>query len=291
MPAAQYAPLPNPRSVPDIERELNDAFGFGHEEDVDESVPLTRHQDPVLSSDDSNLIPGAYDFEREYEYDYPPPGSPPRPTAFALPNDIGNSNGRLPSSPVRVPAPRLSLFRKAMGAILPTHYSRIDSGSTRAIHRGGGIENDGVFANVVAKPQRANMAQTEDGEVYMVPENTQTDIPPVRTPFALSFFSLIKLCLSVVRHCTVRFCTSLLGNDCACPFWAYFWFRHDHRRSPLRFDLGLRPQSGHILLFPICRLPHHIPLAHFPRRKVRLSCWPWTHVNPIRILLSNRICR
>ncbi|KAJ7123336.1 metal homeostatis protein bsd2 [Mycena filopes] len=164
--SARYAPLPS-RSAQDADSELDDAFG-----DDDEQTPL--HPQPL------NVFPhapGAYDFERDY--DQPPPGSPPRPSSLALePNDIGNSNGILPE-PVIPPAHRLSFFRRTVGAILPTHYARLP-GSDPAVGgaRGGGIENDGVFANIMAKPQRARTMRTEDGEIYMVPEDNQKEPPP-----------------------------------------------------------------------------------------------------------------
>ncbi|KAJ7170585.1 metal homeostatis protein bsd2 [Mycena crocata] len=163
---ARYAPLPS-RSAQDADSELDDAFGGD-----DEETPLNPNPVPVPAH-----VPGAYDFEREY--DCPPPGSPPRPSALALPNDIGNSNGRLPTDAVIPPAPRSSFFRRAVGAILPTHYTRLPGSDPAAAGvRGGGIENDGVFANVMAKPQRARTMRNEDGEIYMVPEDNQKEPPP-----------------------------------------------------------------------------------------------------------------
>ncbi|KAJ7202498.1 hypothetical protein B0H12DRAFT_515399, partial [Mycena haematopus] len=166
---ARYAPLSS--SAQDADSELEDAFG-GDDEDTPLSPP---HDLPAH-------VPGAYDFEREY--DYPPPGTPPRsafPSAFAFPNDIGNSNGRLPTEPVVPPVPRSSFFRRAVGAILPTHYTRLPGSDPSAVPvgvHGGGIENDGVFANVMAKPQRARTVRTDDGEVHMVPEDNQKEPPP-----------------------------------------------------------------------------------------------------------------
>jgi len=43
---------------------------------------------------------------------------------------------------------------------------------------GGGVENDGVFANVMAKPQPACVITTEDGDVRIAPEETQKEAPP-----------------------------------------------------------------------------------------------------------------
>ena len=194
---ARYAPLPNPRSVPDADRELNDAFGEDLD-DANETTPFTTAANVHTASSAGNVseersgptnppIPGAYDFEREYSYDLPPPGSPPRPTALALPNDIGNSNGLLPTSPIRIPLPRVSLFRRAVGAILPTHYTRVPSEPTQGRVVGSGLDNDGVFANVTAKPQRAREVRTEDGDIYVVPEEAQRDVPPVRAYFDILF--------------------------------------------------------------------------------------------------------
>lgn len=172
---------------------MEEAFESDNDDDADsvhESTPLTNtnsNGDDSTAADPlpgqhrrmtSSTIPGAYDFEREYEYDYPPPGSPPGPSASALPNDFGNTNGVLPSSPVQPPAPRRSFFRRIAGTLLPSHYVRVptEAGSSRTI--GGGTENDGVFANVMAKPQRPRVIRTENGETHMVPEEVQKEVPP-----------------------------------------------------------------------------------------------------------------
>jgi hypothetical protein len=185
MPAG-YTSLPNPRSNP--EREMADAFDL--DEDVDdhhsthEATPLTHDNRQTHSATghvfhrESTSIPGSYDFEREY--DFPPPGSPPRPSSRALPNDFGNSNGLLPMAPVQIPKPRVSFFRRAVGAILPTHYVRVPTNEVHSTRpTGGGIENDGVFANVTAKPQPSRVIHTEDGGIYVAPEHTQDQTPPV----------------------------------------------------------------------------------------------------------------
>jgi len=184
MPAG-YVSLPNPRSNP--EREMADAFDL--DEDVNdnhhEATPLTHNSDQPSATGhvfrrETASIPGAYDFEREY--DFPPPGSPPRPSSRALPNDFGNSNGLLPIAPVQIPKPRVSYFRRAVGAILPTHYTRVPTTEVHSTRlTGGGIENDGVFANVTAKPQPSRVIHTEDGGIYMAPENTEDQTPPSYT--------------------------------------------------------------------------------------------------------------
>ncbi|KAG0697390.1 hypothetical protein DFH29DRAFT_946695 [Suillus ampliporus] len=183
---AHYAPLPTQQSSQDADRELNDAFESDGDDDDDhfERAPLNRANtlscvtDPPKSTSDSTTIHGAYDFERNYDYDRPPPGSPPRPQATTLPNDIGNSNGELPTSPLGTTLPRPSFLRRAVGVILPTHYVRIPTTETPAGVRGGGSQNDGVFSNVVAKPASSAQIQAEDGSIYMVPEETQSAAPP-----------------------------------------------------------------------------------------------------------------
>ncbi|TFK72949.1 hypothetical protein BDN72DRAFT_835609, partial [Pluteus cervinus] len=187
--SARYTRLPDPESLQDSQRELEDAFGSDNEDDaqsVPESTPLARlspqpPQHHLIDSVETSAIPGAYDFEREY--DCPPPGSPPRPSARALPNDYGNSNGLLPVAPAGAPSssppqPRPSFFRRTVGALLPTHYVRVPVEAPPNGPLGGGIENDGVFANVMAKPQPAKVVRTDDGSVHVVPEDTQKESPP-----------------------------------------------------------------------------------------------------------------
>ncbi|KAH9945320.1 uncharacterized protein BXZ73DRAFT_38449 [Epithele typhae] len=197
MPPA-YAPVPNPRYAPeDAQRELDDAFDSDDEgQDSSERTPLTRslpprsdsHYHPALDSDElpevlstSQTAPGGYDFERDY--DYPPPGSPPGPSAFALPNDFGNSNGLVPSpSAIRAPPlqnqrPR-SFWRRTVGALLPQHYVRVPTDAPGHRVVGGGTENDGVFANVAAKPSRPVTITDVDGNVHIVPEEVQKETPP-----------------------------------------------------------------------------------------------------------------
>ena len=175
--AGRYTILHHPLA-PDAEHELDAAFESDEEDEESrqESAPLNpRHTtsesagDPLTdalqshSHDGSALgrtaIPGAYDFEADpFDYAVPPPGSPPGPTALAIPNQYGNSNGLIPSGPVipRQPGRRIGLFRRAVGALLPSHYQRVPSeeGPPGGPARGGGTNNDGVFANMTAKPAR-----------------------------------------------------------------------------------------------------------------------------------------
>jgi hypothetical protein len=195
----RYAPLPNnPASQKDINDELEAAFDDSDDEETtSESHPLnpvsTSHpHTPVAASH----VPGTYDFNADY--DYPPPGSPPRPSALALPNNHGNSNG-ITSFTVDSTAQtqRKGWFGRTAAAILPTHYvqrfglgQRVPSGAV-----GGGGNMDGVFANVTAKPTRPVRIQdggryliyyyrivsayrTLGDETYVVPEDSRAEAPP-----------------------------------------------------------------------------------------------------------------
>lgn len=117
-------------------------------------------------------------------------GSPPRPSSFALPNNvIGNSNGRIPESPdIQRPEQRPGWFRRFVGVAFPSSVSGNPSNSGRPI--GGGIENDGVFANINAKPGRGRIVQDGDSGIHVVPEEVQKESPPsVRASSRLSLSS------------------------------------------------------------------------------------------------------
>ena len=150
----RYAPLPNNPASEAVNDELEAAFDDSDDdEEISESQPLnpSRPQCVVAPAH----APGTYDFNADY--DYPPPGSPPRPSSVALPNDHGNSNG-ITSFTVdsTTQTRRTGWFGRTAAAILPTHYvqrfgldQRVPSGVV-----GGGSNMDGVFANVTAKPSR-----------------------------------------------------------------------------------------------------------------------------------------
>jgi len=187
---ARYTTLPTQQSQ-NADRELNEAFE-SDEDDNDNNSHLESAQhnradtvtlfsllDSSKCPGDTAIVPTVYDFERNYDYDRPPPGSPPHPLATTVPNDIGNSNGELPSSPLGTTIPRPSFLRRAVGAILPTHYVRVPTNETHTVVTGGGSQNDGVFSNVVAKPAPSAQIQAEDGSIYLVPEESQSIAPPV----------------------------------------------------------------------------------------------------------------
>ncbi|KIK67992.1 hypothetical protein GYMLUDRAFT_155118 [Collybiopsis luxurians FD-317 M1] len=178
----RYAPLPNdPRADQHAQHELEAAFDDSDDEEASESQPLTiRTTTPPPQQPNTTQVPGSYDFEN-VDYDYPPPGSPPAPSAFALPNNHGNSNGFVPTfdlEPSRNP-PRRTWVSKVLTSILPSRYSErlgyTQVPPTGAI--GGGIGNDGVFANVTAKPSRPVTIQEGD-ETYVIPEDARNDAPP-----------------------------------------------------------------------------------------------------------------
>ena len=175
--------------------EMDDAFESDDDDDVrqKETAPLTQQksEEGPLDSSQSNsdiasLAPG-YDFENVY--DHPPPGSPPpMPISISQPA-VGNSNGivpplsAIPTSSASPSAGRPSFFRRAVGVLLPTHYTRVpasDSSEAAARARGSGLENDGVFSNVAAKPMLPRAVLGENGEsIHVMPEESQKDAPPV----------------------------------------------------------------------------------------------------------------
>jgi len=159
--AHRYAPLPNPgydASPSQHEREVEMEAAFDGSDDEDdiatESQPLNPHPSSPVTAESEHLHQiGTYSFEN-VDYDYPPPGSPPLPSATALPNDIGNSNGLIPTftTPTNR-GPHRMWFQRAAATILPSSVSsRLGISQRPRGPIGGGINNDGVFSNVNAKP-------------------------------------------------------------------------------------------------------------------------------------------
>ncbi|KAG5221558.1 Metal homeostatis protein [Salix suchowensis] len=118
-----------------------------------------------------------YDFEN-VEYDYPPPGSPPLPSAYARPNEIGNSNGQIPDFELDASRrPRGGWLKRTIAAALPASVSqrvglapRLPAGVV-----GGGLNNDGVFANVTAKPAAP---RAEVSDELTSAEDSRSEAPP-----------------------------------------------------------------------------------------------------------------
>lgn len=224
MSSSRYAPLPNPQTDPLLNDEMEAAFEDDDDDDEHaESHPLNPA--PFASSVPHTPTHGVYDFENFDYASLPPPGSPPRPSSLALPNDIGNSNGSIPSpTDVRhVDEPRSGWFRRTARSVLPSslhHRLHLDYEPTPGVV-GGGTHNDGVFANVTAKPSRP--VQLREG-------------PPCFLSFSFHFFFLLALtsnfihrrrCLScprrvpegyptLIRLSPGRRCATLLGNHRPC---------------------------------------------------------------------------
>lgn len=180
-------PLSREASSDAASEEMERAFTPDDDDDQEKTPLAPPYGSPTAQR--TTTLPGqdglAYDFERDY--DIPPPGSPPAIYSSSQPA-AGNSNGVVPSpsSAVRLepegPSPRPSFFRRTIGALLPQYYSRLPTSDaeSRRVH-GSGIENDGVFANVIAKQVRptATTATDGNGETYVMPEDSQMDAPPV----------------------------------------------------------------------------------------------------------------
>lgn len=121
-----------------------------------------------------------YDFENvDYDTDWtlqPPPGAPPSPTDAlrTFRESQGNSNGMVPdfSDAARQYAQRFGQQRREgagwLRSMVPEGIAtriglRTESVPVPVI--GGGTNNDGVFANVTAKPSRA--IQIQDGALCL----------------------------------------------------------------------------------------------------------------------------
>ncbi|KAF8639718.1 hypothetical protein AX17_000980 [Amanita inopinata Kibby_2008] len=185
----RYAPLPNPQSDPhshDIDGEMQAAFDYSEDEEEDQANSESRPLNPTSTSPSYSRLPqtttqppGTYDFEN-VDYDYPPPGSPPRPSTVALPNEHGNTNGLIPTfDGTNRPFPRQRWIQRTAFRLLPqTLVERLRLRPSRPSGPiGGGTHNDGVFANVTAKPSALVHIQEGD-DIYVVPEDTRSEAPP-----------------------------------------------------------------------------------------------------------------
>ncbi|KAJ2930229.1 hypothetical protein H1R20_g6896, partial [Candolleomyces eurysporus] len=188
---SRYARLPNPSDRhphPDLDDEVEAAFDYREDDDDDrdasESQPLNPNASqtaprPQAPPPPPANAPGTYNFEI-VDYDYPPPGSPPPLSSHALPNEFGNSNGLVPEfDRDAVPQFRQPWWKRAASTVLPqsvAHRFGVSTDRPTGLV-GGGTGNDGVFANVTAKPTAPVRIQDGD-ETYIVPEDTQQEAPP-----------------------------------------------------------------------------------------------------------------
>jgi hypothetical protein len=155
----------------DREVEMQAAFDYSDDDDdertTSEAHPLNPVSTPLptpapVSVQTPTHVPGTYNFDA-VDYDCPPPGSPPPPSSFALPNNHGNSNGLVPEfdSPSSRRGPSRMWLQRAAATLLPSSFlSSVGLGPSRPSGPiGGGTNNDGVFANVTAKPSVQNRVQ------------------------------------------------------------------------------------------------------------------------------------
>ncbi|PPQ83280.1 hypothetical protein CVT25_004019 [Psilocybe cyanescens] len=188
--AHRYASVPNPGPDHEVtqrsrEDEMQAAFDYSDDEDDEHNASEAQPLNPTPTSPTRIHAPPAqtpsatYNFE-SVDYDYPPPGSPPPPSAVALPNNFGNSNGLIPTFdfPQNRGSSRM-WFQRAATSVLPTSVlTKIGILPRRpAGPVGGGTNNDGVFANVTAKPTAPIRVQDGD-DTHLVPEDSVHEAPP-----------------------------------------------------------------------------------------------------------------
>ncbi|KAF8812570.1 hypothetical protein BYT27DRAFT_7183016 [Phlegmacium glaucopus] len=164
----------------DREVEMQAAFDYSDDEDDEhtssEAHPLNPVTTAPISLPTPTHVPGTYNFDT-VDYDYPPPGSPPPPSALALPNNHGNSNGLVPEFDPLSSRPRRMWFQRAAVTVLPSSILSAMGLAPPSGPIGGGTNNDGVFANVTAKPTAPNRVQDGD-DIYVVPEDARQEAPP-----------------------------------------------------------------------------------------------------------------
>lgn len=183
----QYIPLPNPLHG-DPDHELEEAFAGSDDEDENDNRnvnrPLlsssTRSQQVVeatrtpITSSHQPTVDGRYNFD----YDFPPAGNPP--THFAAENHWGNTNGQVPTFPSDITPNSSQQGWLSRGWKLVKALRR-PSPSGRLV--GGGMENDGVFGNVSARPTLSRPAPPvpsgQSDTIFHAPETEQDEAPPV----------------------------------------------------------------------------------------------------------------
>ncbi|KAL1405755.1 hypothetical protein Q8F55_007428 [Vanrija albida] len=171
-PRRSYFRRQSQTQVPDP-AEMDAAFDGPHDDDDDHDDAQEDHHLLSNTSQDQEqraVMPGDYDFDRDY-FLGPPPGSPPPFEPYSATNPApGNSNGVVPaSSSVHRPS-----NRHFLGGILPLSFL-----PTRAPRQGpalGGGQS-GVFANLSARPENRTVRQGEDGPEF-ANEDEMKDAPP-----------------------------------------------------------------------------------------------------------------
>jgi hypothetical protein len=227
----RYAPLPNPRTDPIAQNEMDAAFDVDGDNDDEDDDNVHQSESQPLNPPQPSHSPGSYDFEN-VDYDYPPPGSPPPPSSVAVPNNHGNSNGIIPSFSLdsALPGPRRNWFHRGAAALLPSHYvRRLGLSSARPTGVvGAGINNDGVFANVTAKPSPP-VQITDDGKrllsfIIFFASSAHFQVT-TSTSFQRSLAQRHRhpmLMLRVLRFFLLSFCIMLTYSplaDAVPPYW------------------------------------------------------------------------
>jgi hypothetical protein len=170
----------------------------GDDSDPDDD-PLRRTAGPSSSPASPPLQSGGYDFDSD-RFSARQSTSAPRPLS-PLPS-------ALPSA-----APRTGLARFLPVGLAPFRYARLSPRSSSATY-GGGLGNDGVFANLNAKPERIRR-RNADGTIEYVGGDDEAEgnkeAPPVC--FILSFRALSY----VGDRRTQSYETA--AADAAPPYW------------------------------------------------------------------------
>lgn len=192
MPRRQYAPVPASQGDADnADRQIEEAFDIGEEDHDDQNhdhTPLlARHDAAEGRTPHASRTPitnrpttsgGLYNFE----YDFPPPGSPPADLAIA--NTWGNTNGVIISDPV-------NYNHNSRGNWVTRTWRTLTGTGRQAVipeagRVGGGTNNDGVFSNLSSRPTaritRPSAVVVDgtanDDTIFHAPELTRDDVPP-----------------------------------------------------------------------------------------------------------------
>ena len=191
MPRRQYAPVPSSQGdAEDADRQIEDAFDISDEDhdegqNHDNTPLLARHADAEARTPHTSRTPITRPTTSaglcNFDYDFPPSGSPP--ADLAIPNSWGNTNGVIVSNPV-------NYNHNAQGSWVTRVWRRVVGGRQGVdpdVGRiGGGTNNDGVFSNLSSRPTaRINRPSTvaqngaeADESIFHAPELARDDAPP-----------------------------------------------------------------------------------------------------------------
>lgn len=187
----RYAPLP---VNDDNDAELNRAFENSdddddgdHDHDHTPLLPrpiVTQRSPPPAPTPRTAFQPRTIDGRYNFEYDFPPPGSPPR--EFAGPNHWGNTNGVVVSGPINYDPESSNGWLSRAWTTLTGARNRGREIPAHPI--GSGISNDGVFSNLSSRPTvarptdststNAQAGTAEPDSIFHAPEVAPEDAPP-----------------------------------------------------------------------------------------------------------------